>query len=484
MRGRRTSGGSTREMPIRDLDANVRNWAVKARVADKRPVRDFKSGGGKYMKITICDQSGEIEATFFNNAATTFDPIVQENGVYKFSRGLVKLANPQFNKTTHRYEITFDEWASIEPVDDDPHLPTQQYEFKPIDQLEQLAENANIDVIGVIHSYDQAMQIKTRSDPPRDVNKRDLTVVDQSGVEVKVTLWAENATQNDSVFDGNPVIALKGARISRFNDSTSLSANKMEIHPQCTEANALYQWYHQSGGAAQPIIRLSAQRGMGGGSWPLIKTIEEHRLACQTMGMGENEKTVSTIAAHLFEIDKRERGNIYYTADPKDHCKVEPDPSGGGGFVRNKDGQHIPECTYRYILKSEIRDHTGSLAVSAFDEVARVFMGGVEAADIAAQLDQLSEEDAQGYIAAVKEEHDDKKLYWFKIQSKHETWNDQMQLKHVVLRAEAIMGEASQEGTVAEGNNLLNLVEENLNDMEIQNAIAYQYPQQQQQQQQ
>jgi replication factor A1 len=44
--------------------------------------------------------------------------------------------------------------------------------------------------------------------------KRDLTLVDQSGTAVKLTLWGNQAENFNG--HGNPILALKGLRVSDY----------------------------------------------------------------------------------------------------------------------------------------------------------------------------------------------------------------------------------------------------------------------------
>lgn len=77
-------------------------------------------GEGCLMNIDIIDKEGtQIQATFFNEAANKFHPILQENHVYLFSNGQVKLANKKFTSIKNDYCIYFDSNADIVEIDDD-----------------------------------------------------------------------------------------------------------------------------------------------------------------------------------------------------------------------------------------------------------------------------------------------------------------------------------------------------------------------------
>lgn len=76
--------------------------------------------GGSLLKIELVDMYGtQIEGTFFNEAADQFDLQIQENMVYLFSNGVVKMANKRFTSIKNDFCIVFEKNAQIKQVDDD-----------------------------------------------------------------------------------------------------------------------------------------------------------------------------------------------------------------------------------------------------------------------------------------------------------------------------------------------------------------------------
>jgi DNA polymerase III alpha subunit len=65
----------------------MKDFTLMARVAKRSDLRPTKTGG-HLLKVELIDKDGsEIEAVFFNDAATHFDKEIQENKVYLFSGG-------------------------------------------------------------------------------------------------------------------------------------------------------------------------------------------------------------------------------------------------------------------------------------------------------------------------------------------------------------------------------------------------------------
>lgn len=58
-------------------------WTIRVRATAKPVVRNYSNsrGAGKVMSVEFVDNSGEIRATAFNEAADKFGPLIEANKV-------------------------------------------------------------------------------------------------------------------------------------------------------------------------------------------------------------------------------------------------------------------------------------------------------------------------------------------------------------------------------------------------------------------
>jgi len=108
------------------------DWKIKARVTKKSDLRQFttQKGPGKVFSADLIDADGtQIQASFFNDAAEQFFPQIQENKVYLFSNGYVKLANKRFTSIKNDYCLNFDKGGDIEEVPEDVSIKNQGFDF-------------------------------------------------------------------------------------------------------------------------------------------------------------------------------------------------------------------------------------------------------------------------------------------------------------------------------------------------------------------
>lgn len=112
-----------------------------------------------------------------------------------------------------------------------------------INEIEQVPPNATIDLLGVVKAFTPESTITTKKDG-REVSKRELTIADDSGTEVRLTLWGEKATQDPAQWEGHPIVAFKGVKVSDFNGRSlgSLPSTQMQVQPDLPEAAALHNW--------------------------------------------------------------------------------------------------------------------------------------------------------------------------------------------------------------------------------------------------
>lgn len=251
---------------IQSLNPYQSRWTIRARVSQKGTIRTWNKNNreGKLFSFTLLDSTGEIRATAFNAEVDRFFNLIEVNKVYYISKASLKPANKQFNNTDNDYEMNINSDTQIVPCDDgeDISVPGFSFDFVKIGKLDSCNPGDFVDIVGIVHEAGDLTTITIKTSN-RDVQKRELGIVDDSGCLVRLTLWGQEAVS----FDGSnhPAIVVRSARVSDFS-GRSLSATTqscvMVAPSTIPEANKLKGWYDNSGGNA---LNFDTYRGEGVG---------------------------------------------------------------------------------------------------------------------------------------------------------------------------------------------------------------------------
>eukprot|EP00933_Yihiella_yeosuensis_P015956 TRINITY_DN1377_c1_g1_i1.p1 TRINITY_DN1377_c1_g1~~TRINITY_DN1377_c1_g1_i1.p1 ORF type:complete len:467 (+),score=129.39 TRINITY_DN1377_c1_g1_i1:62-1462(+) len=369
-------------LPISELSSYTKGWTICARVTAKGQLRTFKSrnGGadGKVFHVELLDnEGGEIRASFFNQAVDLHHDRLEKGKCFTFSRGTVKVANRQYNTTNHRYELTFDKEVIIEEVEDNASIENFKLNLSTLKAVQGKALPATVDLCGVIVSFKEALAFTSKDG--KDLVKREIVLADDTAHSMSVTLWGDRAKQEDTNFEGNRVICIKGVIVKEWNGGRTgslLEAGELVLIPTIPEAETVRKWWSE-GGSSQPLTPLSQDSPAAGaisGRAPAAKsgTFADVRRAAEMQVSGtENFSVVCRLA--LVQTKKQgEDQPLYYMA-----CQ---EPREGSSLLCNKrvdSSGYCPSCqkagktAARLNIRCKFVDDEDSAWLTTFHEAAQ-----------------------------------------------------------------------------------------------------------------
>ena len=419
--------------PMSNLTIYTQKWTIKGRVSNKSDMRTFRNakGEGQLMTVDIVDsQNGEMRATFFGAAALKFFPLLQLGKVYTFSKGSVKPANPKFNPKA-QYELMFDENSEIEQVSEDTQIPSMKLDITPVASIQDMPVGESVDIAGVVLSVGEVAMVTVKS-TGRETARRNITIGDDSGYSVDLTIWGDKAQRfSESDLGANPVIIAKSCRIGDYNGkSLSTSASSLvELDPDHQKGFELKAWWLRNG-AGTTFVPLSASATSMGGSSANVRTNIQAMRTEDTATLGPSRTTnAHYLKATVVHVPVRD--SIYYRS-----CVSEVDDGRGGRRLCQKkvdmqgemyvcaEQHHNRTTNVRYLLTLKVQDPTGECHVRTFHEQAKAVLG-VDAPELESAMDPALAQ--QTAIEAVQF-----KTFMFKIRSKKEVHQDEEKINMIV----------------------------------------------------
>ena len=163
-----------------------------------------------------------------------------------------------------------------------------RYNFTTLADLQSVEKDTTIDTIGILQDVGEVSEIvsKTTSKP---FNKRELTLGDNTGYSVRLTIWGNTAQSFDAAAES--VIAFKGVKVSDFGGRSLslLSSGTMNVDPDIDEAHKLKGWYDAQGRNEtfqSHANTMGSAAATSGGKQDQSKTISQIR--DENLGMSEN----------------------------------------------------------------------------------------------------------------------------------------------------------------------------------------------------
>ncbi|XP_014215325.1 replication protein A 70 kDa DNA-binding subunit [Copidosoma floridanum] len=412
--------------PIVALSPYQNRWVIKARVANKSPIRTWSNsrGEGKLFSMDLLDESGEIRCTAFRDQCDKFYDMIEIGKVYFISRCILKPANKQFNNLKNDYEMTLGNDSEVIVCNEESEeIPSLQFNFVPISTVETTPKDDLLDILGIVKSCSDVQNLVART-TGRELKKRDINIVDENNDMISLTLWGQQAVD----FDGttNPVIAVKGAKIGEYQGGKNLSlvaSSMLQVDPDIPQAHKLRGWFKTVGSNAESrsLSKTNVSSGMNG-TWATFKEAAENRF-------GHQDQPSYFICKATVNLIKAE--NALYKSCPSEGCKKKVVDQSNGMYKCEKCQREFPNFIYRLLASANLVDWTANHWVTAFNDDAEVLMNAS-----AQELGELKEKNDDTYMEKIGAAAF--KSYIFKLRMKMENYNDENRLKATVVTIQPI----------------------------------------------
>merc|ERR1712223_2228798 len=312
-----------------------------------------------------------LACLFVDFSSATFPLTFASNGIWASPAGLgtasvadavaPTVAYKQYSSLNNDYELTFYEMTEMTPCnDEDTKIPRVTFNFVQLDQLKAEHKDQIVDVIGICRSAGEIATINS-SRTGKEYVKRDLQIVDQSLVELQLTLWGKSAETFNPT--GSPVVAIKGCKVSDYSGVSlgALSSSLVQVNPDIQKCHELKGWYEQDG--CEATFKSMSERGSGGadgisGSGSNIKTIGEVKSLQVGLNSDKGEYYSTVATSVMFQKDKALYQSCIQSGSDGKGCNKKVQDQGNGTYRCEKCNVDMDSFKWRLILSFSIADAT------------------------------------------------------------------------------------------------------------------------------
>jgi replication factor A1 len=318
--------------------------------------------------------------------------------------------------------------CGFHPIDPIPFLTPPSPKISDIESIE---PETIIDIIGVVISISPVSSITSKK-TGNELLKCELTVLDDSNAEIRITLWGEKAKKAENEFDGCPVVAFKSVKVSDYGGRSlgSLNSSSIAVKPKTPETEVIKTWFDNQGTNAASTRKTMSGAGGGGNRDSFENRKYVSFIKDSSLGYNEKPDWLSFKGTISF-IKKDKEGGPWYPACPnkeepcRNMCKVTQ--TSDNQWVCERCSKQYPDCCRRYIYSLTCVDDTSCTWATAFNDQAELMLGGITANEMNQYLENG---DSQKFEEIFQEA-----LFtdWiFKCKVKNEMVNDEQRVKTTI----------------------------------------------------
>jgi replication factor A1 len=445
---------SRRSQPIASLNPYQPAWTIKAKLVVKGQTRTYRNakGEGKVLTIELVDSEGTaIQATLWREAVEKYENVLEVGKLYYISKGSLRPANRAYSTVNNDYEMSLDGKSEIFEASEEEQMESsakkifeKAFEFVQIGDLVKRvnSKRATCDVCAVVKQVGDLSAVKRKSDNS-EIQKRDLTLCDESSNTVHLTLWNTLAIEQGEKLKQmtNAVIIVRAVRVTEYEGVSlgTLGKSEMQIFSleECANAQSsdgeipekaikTAKWFSENGEGT--VFKTAAEgAGLSIQQKGTARAPLEHVTLCDFQPdevPSASEKPKMCIIQRASVLSIRD-GTMWYCAAPEEgnNAKVVEE---NGAWYCEKNQKTYATCKRRYIMGAKIADKSGHCWLTLFNDDGEKLFGHT-----ADEMFDFSENDNDRFERIKKEALF--KAFTFKLKSKSEEYDGQTRRKVLTM---------------------------------------------------
>lgn len=340
---------------LSDLWTGFHRIAVVIRVLSNLLEKPWGTGSGRGSLFTVLvgDSTAEIKVIAFNKAVEQFRDKFIRGSVLELNCFSCKVANETYRTTVSRMEIVLSISSTVKTITDVPENDLLYHRlYTNLRSVTLTKTETIVNICGIVTAKDE-VEILTRRTTGEPIRKREVTLVDEDGDPLTLTLW-EN--QVDMFKDmTTPVISVSNVKIRLFKGRASGSltdSSLIDVTEKEPRAQELRKWWtsRESTPTTTPV------------------SIAEERTFLSIL---ESEPSAPKFFSFWNEVEFTmvKSSGCLYKACVRNGCQKKLQERNNGELVCPKCTTSTTSFKWRILLKGTVQDGTHEVWVTTFHEV-------------------------------------------------------------------------------------------------------------------
>lgn len=366
--------------PLRALNPFNGNPAacIKVRVTNKYPMKTWNKNGkeGRLFSFDIIDDAGqEMKVTAFGEECDKYMGEVHADNVYTIKNFYVKQDNYTKRRYGIEYALTLKRNTEIHSVAAGETFAQKRYDLKTIQDINdlQIDETSNkkvyVDVLAIVTHVGELTSFTSKAGKPFE--KREITLVDASNIQLQGTLWGATAQKMDeAALPPGTIVLFNNCSVSTFggkgiSGGSFKTGSSIESLPEYGNLMKFWTTYDES-----TVQKMApAERKAYANEKITWKECEETQKG-RPKGRPNFKGDWFDITGFVTYIPYNAERPNYYMAGGEKRKKV----SDEDGVWKDNNGTVYDTATPCYKLRTKLSDATGAQYVSFFGLTGQAVM--------------------------------------------------------------------------------------------------------------
>ena len=333
---------------------------VQVLSAPKLTAWEKPAGSGRLSSVDVRDEEMDIRLLCYNNAIECSAPYLKPEAILEINNFKCRKANPQYLSTKSAHEIVLDHASIVqECLNGSVTYFTSAESFVSVKVCCDMQAFQLVSLCAMVSGTSEVFHL-TRKKDGKPLRKRLIRLEDQSEASILLTVWNADCDKFEGALR-KPVRIIRARTEPQFGRIalTLTDASNVSINPPLCEASLLSKWWATQP-PRSPIL--------------LPQSLPQDSALMTFSAVFEHLKTQASNSRITFwnrvNIEFIKSEDMFYKGCQNRSCRKRVKADLSGKYLCENCKTSSSAFVWHYLLRTQMRDSTVTVSVTAFDAVS------------------------------------------------------------------------------------------------------------------